>query len=387
MRFKRHDESIGMGAWVFALVAMLLGLGALGVAGQALTRSDDAKSIASASNGTQVTLHEFAIDPSMIAVDTGGSLTVKNTGTVAHNLAIKNTSLKTADIAPGKSESLDLSSLKTGHVHGVLPDPGARGRGDDGDAARGTRGRHRGGRELGGDEGPERPAGRGDEGAGGRVHEAAHRRPEHEGRRRAGAGAEGARRRHQGVRPHRRGHRLGGVAGQDGAGAGPTTAPCRDPTIKVDPGDHVRVVLDNKLPQSTAIHFHGITVPNAMDGVPDVTQPPVKPGETFTYDFVASQNARGRDVPLAPPRRAPGARRAARRVHHRRRAGARRRDRVTRGPDGAQRRRRDRPDAQREVVPRHCSGHREAGRLGRGPLHERGPADPPDAPARAARSS
>src|SRR5204862_5930216 len=38
------------------------------------------------------------------------------------------------------------------------------------------------------------------------------------------------------------------------------------PTIKVQPGDHVRVVLDNKLPQSTAIHFHGIEVPNAMDG-------------------------------------------------------------------------------------------------------------------------
>jgi FtsP/CotA-like multicopper oxidase with cupredoxin domain len=66
------------------------------------------------------------------------------------------------------------------------------------------------------------------------------------------------------------------------------TAP--GPTIKVDPGDHVRVVLDNQLPQSTAIHFHGITVPNAMDGVPDVTQPPVKPGETFTYDFVAASN-------------------------------------------------------------------------------------------------
>jgi FtsP/CotA-like multicopper oxidase with cupredoxin domain len=62
------------------------------------------------------------------------------------------------------------------------------------------------------------------------------------------------------------------------------------PTIAVDPGDHVRVVLDNQLPQSTAIHFHGITVPNDMDGVPDITQAPVKPGETFTYDFVAAQS-------------------------------------------------------------------------------------------------
>ena len=65
------------------------------------------------------------------------------------------------------------------------------------------------------------------------------------------------------------------------------------PTIKVQPGDHVRIVLDNKLPQSTAIHFHGVQVPNAMDGVPFVTQPPVKPGERFTYDFVAQGPAVG----------------------------------------------------------------------------------------------
>jgi FtsP/CotA-like multicopper oxidase with cupredoxin domain len=61
----------------------------------------------------------------------------------------------------------------------------------------------------------------------------------------------------------------------------------------VQSGDHVRVVLDNQLPQSTAIHFHGIQVPNAMDGVPYVTQDPVKPGATYTYDFVAQGPAVG----------------------------------------------------------------------------------------------
>ncbi len=69
MRFKRNDESIGMGAWMFASLALILGLGALIVAGRALTQSDDAKSIASASTGTQVSLTEFKIDPSTIAVD------------------------------------------------------------------------------------------------------------------------------------------------------------------------------------------------------------------------------------------------------------------------------------------------------------------------------
>jgi FtsP/CotA-like multicopper oxidase with cupredoxin domain len=45
-------------------------------------------------------------------------------------------------------------------------------------------------------------------------------------------------------------------------------------------------VLHNELPESTAIHFHGLELPNAMDGVPFITQPPVKPGRSFKYEFV-----------------------------------------------------------------------------------------------------
>jgi FtsP/CotA-like multicopper oxidase with cupredoxin domain len=59
------------------------------------------------------------------------------------------------------------------------------------------------------------------------------------------------------------------------------------PTLRVDPGDKVRVILHNKLTESTVIHFHGIEIPNSMDGVPDITQPAVKPGESFTYEFTA----------------------------------------------------------------------------------------------------
>ncbi|HXF82329.1 MAG TPA: copper oxidase [bacterium] len=59
------------------------------------------------------------------------------------------------------------------------------------------------------------------------------------------------------------------------------------PTIRVTEGDRVRVVLTNRLPESTTIHFHGLLTPNAMDGVPYITQPPVRPGETFTYEFTA----------------------------------------------------------------------------------------------------
>jgi manganese oxidase len=57
------------------------------------------------------------------------------------------------------------------------------------------------------------------------------------------------------------------------------------PQIRVREGDRVRVNLTNKLPESTVIHFHGLELPNNQDGVPFITQPPVKPGESYTYEF------------------------------------------------------------------------------------------------------
>ncbi len=58
------------------------------------------------------------------------------------------------------------------------------------------------------------------------------------------------------------------------------------PQIRVVEGDRVRFVFRNELDQSTAVHFHGLEIPNEVDGVPFITQPPVKPGETHTYEFV-----------------------------------------------------------------------------------------------------
>jgi FtsP/CotA-like multicopper oxidase with cupredoxin domain len=57
------------------------------------------------------------------------------------------------------------------------------------------------------------------------------------------------------------------------------------PTLRIRLGDELRVHFVNRLPQETTIHWHGVRVPNAMDGVPHVTQPPVQPGESFTYAF------------------------------------------------------------------------------------------------------
>ncbi|MBW3546915.1 MAG: copper oxidase [Actinobacteria bacterium] len=59
------------------------------------------------------------------------------------------------------------------------------------------------------------------------------------------------------------------------------------PELWVDEGDRVRVEFTNDLPVATTIHWHGVEVPNEMDGVPGVTQDPIEPGERFVYEFEA----------------------------------------------------------------------------------------------------
>ncbi|MEZ5366884.1 MAG: multicopper oxidase domain-containing protein [Bryobacterales bacterium] len=62
------------------------------------------------------------------------------------------------------------------------------------------------------------------------------------------------------------------------------------PTIEVNQGDRVRIVFENKLPEISAVHWHGLEVPIAMDGVPGVSMDPVPPGGTFTYEFTVHQH-------------------------------------------------------------------------------------------------
>lgn len=62
------------------------------------------------------------------------------------------------------------------------------------------------------------------------------------------------------------------------------------PTIEVNEGDKVRVVVHNELPEATTVHWHGLDVPNAMDGVMSLTQDAIPPGGTFTYEFELKQN-------------------------------------------------------------------------------------------------
>jgi FtsP/CotA-like multicopper oxidase with cupredoxin domain len=61
------------------------------------------------------------------------------------------------------------------------------------------------------------------------------------------------------------------------------------PRIRITEGDRVRFNVRNGLPESTSVHWHGLILPNAMDGAAEVTQPPIEPGERFTYEFTAVQ--------------------------------------------------------------------------------------------------
>ena len=58
------------------------------------------------------------------------------------------------------------------------------------------------------------------------------------------------------------------------------------PTIEAVEGDRVRIFVTNKLPEHTTVHWHGMLLPNGMDGVGGLSQPHIEPGKTFVYEFM-----------------------------------------------------------------------------------------------------
>jgi len=292
---RSEDAALGMGSWVFALLAVLLSFGALIVAGQAFGKSNDAQSAADKANGVSVSLTEFAITPSEISAPVNGTLTVKNNGTVQHNFAIKGTDKKTSMISPGSSETLDLSGLKAGQYVVYCQVPGHEGSGMKGTlSVGGASGASMGAMDMS-------TGTVADAGVNTKANDAMDEQMA------VNTKAFPAKTEGLGAQP------LAPKILADGTKEFDLTAEIVQwevspgkkveawtyngtvpgPTIAVNSGDKVRIVLNNQLPESTVIHFHGIIVPNAMDGVPDITQPPVKPGETFTYEFTAQGPAVG----------------------------------------------------------------------------------------------
>jgi len=64
---------------------------------------------------------------------------------------------------------------------------------------------------------------------------------------------------------------------------------CPGPTIQVQQGERVRIIFENKLPEATSIHWHGLEVPIEQDGVPWISQKPIAPGEKYVYEFTVHQ--------------------------------------------------------------------------------------------------
>ena len=62
------------------------------------------------------------------------------------------------------------------------------------------------------------------------------------------------------------------------------------PTIEAVEGDRVRILVTNRLPEHTTIHWHGILLPSGMDGVGGLSQPHIRPGETYAYEFTLRQH-------------------------------------------------------------------------------------------------
>jgi manganese oxidase len=62
------------------------------------------------------------------------------------------------------------------------------------------------------------------------------------------------------------------------------------PVIEAVEGDRVRILVTNHLPERTSVHWHGVLVPNAQDGVAGLNQPHIAPGDTYVYEFTLRQN-------------------------------------------------------------------------------------------------
>jgi len=269
-------------------LALIAGIFGVGLGYRAI---DEAGSGSGSGGGApttaKVTLSEFSIKPTSVEIAAGGTIEVTNGGATTHNLAVEGTDLATPMLAAGESGKLDLTGLAPGTYSLICQVAGH--------AAAGMRAAlvvKAGGAATASDgmavaSGSGAPAKMTPDQMDAAMEKSIKAFPA----------------KTQGVG----GQNLAPKVLADGTkqfdlttsivkwevepgklvDAWTYNGTVPGPTMRVDPGDKVQVVLHNNLPESTAIHFHGITTPNADDGVTFITQPVVKPGETFTYSFTA----------------------------------------------------------------------------------------------------
>jgi FtsP/CotA-like multicopper oxidase with cupredoxin domain len=283
MTDEKGRDSWIVAAVLFAGIALIASTIGVGFAARAVGDSNRTETVAAtAAPATEmVHLSEFKIDPASVTIAAGGALDVMNGGSASHNLTIKDTPLKTSDVAPGGSEPLPLGDLAVGDYTMFCAIPGHEALGMTA-ALHVVNG---GGTNGGTDASPPTTMDAAAMDASMASSIAAFPAKTE------GLGA-------QLLAPKI----LGDGTKQFSLTAKVVkweVAPGRKveawtfngtvpgPTLKVNPGDKVSVVLRNELPESTAIHFHGLQTPNSIDGVPGITQDPIKPGETYTYAWTA----------------------------------------------------------------------------------------------------
>jgi plastocyanin len=283
-----RGDNLMMFAVILSAMALIAGVFGVGLGWRAIDEAGSGGGSAGGGAPTTATIHltEFALEPSSVTIASGGTLAVHNDGSVQHDLAIEGTDFRTPLVNAGDTFNLSLAGLAPGtynilcQIAGHAP-AGMKGtlvvtEGGDGAAAT-------------------------DDGHG----------------HAAGAGAMTSDQMDTVMETSIKAFpaKTQGLGGQDLAprvladgtkvfelttsvvkwevepgkfvDAWTYNGTVPGPTIKVNSGDKIQVVLKNQLPESTSIHFHGLFTPNAMDGTTYITQPPVKQGETFTYSFTA----------------------------------------------------------------------------------------------------
>jgi manganese oxidase len=284
---------------MFSMFAALTSMAAflLAAIGIIVVVNDDGQTTATgASAPVPVSMTEFKFSPASITVPEGGRLAVSNDGSMVHNLEIEG-GPATRDLSAGQSETLDLSGLAAGTYaftctiagHTESGMTGTLTIGGTGDATLASSGGHGGHDEKDWAAKDKAMADGADAYVQAVVASLETGTP-------SGVATEG-----------RGNERLQPTILPDGTKQFELVAAITDwevepgkvveawsyngqvpsPWIKVDPGDKVKVVLKNELPAATDIHFHGVTTPFKSDGVAPITQPMIKPGETYAYDFIA----------------------------------------------------------------------------------------------------
>ena len=285
-----RNDNLMMFAVILSAMALIAGVFGVGLGRRAIDEAGSGAGAVAGGAPTTATVHltEFALDPTSVSLAEGGTLTVHNDGAVPHNLAIEGTDLVTPMLDAGASANLRLTGLAPGTYSIICQVVGHAGAGmkgtlvvqaGGGTAAAAAAGDH------------SHAAGAGHAATNDEMDAVMERSIKAFPAKTEGVGAQDLAPKVQpdGTKVFELTSSVVKWEVEPGrfVDAWTYNGTVPGPTLRANPGDRVQIVLKNQLPESTSIHFHGLTTPNTADGTTFVTQPVIKPGETYTYTFTA----------------------------------------------------------------------------------------------------